>query len=153
MDTMFDEFCCSIQLITDLVQELKHLQEQKADTAAKGRHSAMDAILKQEQVFILKLRGLEKNRIRLAEPLGWKDLTFRQILAQAPEDQRARLLPLFTELDSQLKGLLDAKDSAQRMITFRLAEFERLLAGQSLSYDEKGRPVTAAPHSFRDQYV
>lgn len=151
--TLFEEFCCSIQLITGVIRELGEIEEQKAAAAAESRHGLMDNFLKQEQVLLLKLRGLEKNRLRLSENLGWKDLTFRQILEQVPDQQRETLLPYFSELDKKTKQLLESKDNAQRMITFRLAEFEHLLAGQEMSYDEKGKIVSTAPHAFREQYV
>ena len=60
-------------------------------------------------------------------------VTFRGILSGLPKAQKERLLPLFTDLDRELKLLLDAKDSADRMITLRLAEFQQALLkhGQS----------------------
>ena len=79
------------------------------------------------RVFLLKLRGLEQSRLRCMEAMGWKDLTFRGILSGLPKAQKERLLPLFTDLDRELKLLLDAKDSADRMITLRLAEFQQAL--------------------------
>ena len=127
MDNTLNEFACSITLITDAVKELRQIEEQKAISASEGRHDKMDGFLKQEQVFLLKLRGLEQNRLRGMEAMGWKALTFREILSGLPKAQKERLLPLFTDLDRELKLLLDAKDSADRMITLRLAEFQQAL--------------------------
>ena len=45
-------------------------------------------------------------------------------------DVYKRQLPLFTDLDRELGLLLDAKDSAQRVITLRLAEFQQALLKQ-----------------------
>lgn len=148
-----EEFCTSLKQVTDVVRELGTLEDEKANAAAKGRHSTMDAFLKKEQVLILKLKGTERTRLRLTDELGWTGLTFRQILDQAQEPEKTVLQPYFDELNLQTKRLLDARDNAKRMITFRVAEFERLLAGQEISYDEKGRAVSAAPRSFRDRYV
>ena len=53
----------------------------------------MDGILKREQVYMLKLRGLEQKRLRLAEAMGWKGLTFRQILSQSTPEQAGRSPP------------------------------------------------------------
>ncbi len=127
MDNTLNEFACSITLITDTVKELRQIEEQKAISASEGRHDKMDGFLKQEQVFLLKLRGLEQSRLRCMEAMDWKDLTFRGILSGLPKAQKERLLPLFTDLDRELKLLLDAKDSADRMITLRLAEFQQAL--------------------------
>ena len=56
MDNTLNEFACSITLITDTVKELRQIEEQKAISASEGRHDKMDGFLKQEQVFLLKLR-------------------------------------------------------------------------------------------------
>lgn len=152
-EKQFDDFCSTIQQTTTAVRKLSALENEKARAAAEGRHNTMDLFLKQEQALILTLKGLERTRMRLTEELSWKGLTFRQILNEVDEPQKLTLQPFFDELDIQLKQLLNSKDDAHRMITSRLAEFEHLLNGQGISYDEKGKPVSAAPRSFHDQYV
>lgn len=128
MDNTLNEFARSITLITDVVKDIRRIEEQKAVSASEGHHDKMSGLIQREQAILLKLRGLEQNRLHQVEALGWKVLTFREILSSVSEEQKELLLPLFTELDRELKVLTDARDSADRIITLRLAEFQKALS-------------------------
>lgn len=148
------EFAHSIEQLAEAVNEIAQIEEEKADAAAQSRHDQMDGFLKREQVSILKLRGLEQKRLRLAADMGWKDLTFRQILDRATIEQQECLSPLFTRLDSQIARLRTAKDSAERMINVRLREFDYILStGNSEGYDEAANAVKGPSSLFHDRYV
>ena len=83
----------------------------------------------QEQALVLKLRGLEQTRVKQADALGWKGLTFRQILNRTSEQQKELLSPLFHNLSLQTKQLTGSKESADRILSLRLKEFEKALEG------------------------
>ena len=83
---LLEEFAASIEQLAHTIEGIARLEEEKAETASLGYHDRMDGILKREQVYILKLRGLEQKRLRLAEAMGWKGLTFRQILSQSTSE-------------------------------------------------------------------
>ncbi len=152
-DTL-EEFACSIEQLTDTIKDIARIEEEKAETASLGRHNRMDDILKREQVYILKLRGLEQKRLRLAEAMGFKGLTFREILGQATEEQNSRLSPLFTDLSSQIRHLQEVKDTAERMIQVRLREFNQILSDMAgAGYDESGNLTTGPSPLFHDRYV
>ena len=86
--------------------------------------------------------------------MGWKGLTFRQILSQSTPEQAGRLSPLFTGLDSQIKHLREVKDTAERMIQVRLREFNMLLSSTTgEGYDENGVPAKEPSSFFHDRYV
>lgn len=151
---ILEEFACSITLLTDTIKDIARIEEEKAEAASLGRHDRMDGILKREQVYILKLRGLEQKRLRLADAMGWKELTSRQILSQAAVEQADRLSPLFIQLDSQIKHLQEVKDTAERMIHVRLREFSQALSGAAgEEYDENGSLAKGPSSFFHDRYV
>ncbi|MCD8000765.1 MAG: flagellar protein FlgN [Clostridiales bacterium] len=152
-DTL-EEFACSLERISDIIKDITRLEEKKADAAAQKRHDTMNDFLKQEQASLLKLRGQEQKRQRLAEAMDWGGLTFRQILEQSSAVQRQRLQPLFEQLDSQVKLLLETKDSAERIIKVRIREFETLLyRDKGIVYDGSGSIEKKFPPSFHDKYV
>ena len=76
-DTL-DKFASVIRELTDTAGNIAHIEEQKAVAASEKRHQLMDAFIQDEQAQILRLRGLEQRRLRLADSLGWKSLTFRR---------------------------------------------------------------------------
>ena len=67
---LLEEFAGSIKQLAHTIEGIARLEEEKAETASLGHHDRMDGILKREQVYILKLRGLEQKRLRLAEAMG-----------------------------------------------------------------------------------
>lgn len=140
-------FIQTLEQLSGTAAKLAAAETSKAEAASAREHEKMDSFLKEEQALLLKLRGLEQQRIRQAGELGWKDLTFRQILAESDPETSAALSPLFSELEQQLKDLTDAKEAAGRIISVRLREFEHIL-GTASSGSGAG-----APSHFHDRYV
>lgn len=145
----FDAFVRSIEQLSETVRQLTRAETAKAEAASANEHSRMDSFLHEEQALILKVRGLEQQRDRHAGELGWKDMTFRQILAAADEEDSAVLAPLFSRLERELKDLTDAREAAGRIITARLRELELLLGTGS----PDGTPGAEAPSYFHNKYV
>lgn len=143
----FDAFVHMLEELSGIVSQLTKAENDKAKAASAGEHGKMDAFLKEEQALLLKLRGLEQQRNQRAVALGWKDLTFRQILDLADEKERAILSPLFTQMENQVKELTDAKDSSNRIISVRLREFEHILGVNSRFPEAEG------PSHFHNRYV
>ncbi|WP_373263675.1 flagellar export chaperone FlgN [Hungatella hathewayi] len=151
---LLDQFNHTISALIDVVREITDLENEKASIASSGHHVLIDECIKKEQACILKLRGLEHKRMRAAEPLGWKDLTFRQILEQCEDSEAESLQPLFSELDNRIDQLLNARDSADRIIRSRLQEMELLLSRQTgESYDGTGKGSSGIEVHLHDQFV
>lgn len=154
-DTL-EKFASVIRELTDTAENIAHIEEQKAAAASEKRHQLMDTFIQDEQAQILKLRGLEQRRLRLADSLGWKSLTFRQILEKAEPQQQTLLEPLFLNLERQLKRLEQARGNAEQIIHTRLHEIEILLARQQgSSYDNTGNVNLSSPvHTkLQNKYV
>lgn len=152
----FDDFVAVIEETIGLIGDIAQVESDKAEAASLKQHHLMDGYIQEEQAQILKLRGLEQRRIRLAKELGWDSLTFRQILSRVSLRQSSRLQPLFEELEEQLKWLQDSRSAAERMIKVRLHEMDIVLARQNGSaYDDSGSINPGPPlHSvMRDTYV
>ena len=154
-DTL-DKFASVIRELTDTAGNIAHIEEQKAVAASEKRHQLMDAFIQDEQAQILRLRGLEQRRLRLADSLGWKSLTFRQILEKAAPEQDHLLRPLFSDLEQNLKRLEHARKSSEKIINARLHEMNVIMARQQgRSYDNTGNLNTSAPvrTKFQNKYV
>lgn len=152
---LFEDFAVVIEEAARLAGDIARTEADKAQAASSRQHHLLDGYVQEEQAQILKLRGLEQRRQRLARGLGWDSLTFRQILDRASEPQERRLAPLFEELERQLGRLKDSKGAAEQMINVRLHELNLLIARQTgASYGQDGS-VNAAPplHSaMKDTY-
>ena len=74
-------FAALIQDLADTAERIARAEEAKAEAASLKQHHRLDGLIQEEQAQILKLRGLEQRRLKLAEALGWKSLPsqcFRQ---------------------------------------------------------------------------
>ena len=151
-----EKFATVIRELTDTAEYIAQIEENKAAAASEKRHELLDTFIQDEQAQILKLRGLEQRRLRLADSLGWKSLTFRQFLEKAEPGQQTLLQPLFLELEHQLKRLENARGNAEQIISTRLHEMQIILARQQGgSYDNTGNINLNSPvHTkLQNKYV
>ena len=153
---LFDKFTAVIGELTVLAGDIAQVEEAKAEAASLRHHERLDGFIQKEQAQILKLRGLEQRRIRMAKELGWESLTFRQILEKAEPEQKESLSPLFAELEQNLKRLGQSRQSAERIIKVRIREIETAISRtQGGSYDNGGSAGPNAPmhNKMKDTYV
>lgn len=121
---LLDEYASNITFITETLKDITHLEESKAEAASDNRPDMMNGLIQREQAQILKLRGLEQKRLHLSDTLGWKGLSFQQVLFKTPDSHKAILGSLFGKLNTQIKQLTGAKDSSDRIISLRLLELQ-----------------------------
>lgn len=151
-----EDFAAVIRDLSVTSTRIAQIEESKATAASNRRHELLDGYIQEEQAQILKLRGLEQRRLKMAEALGWKSLTFRQILEKATPEQGRLLRPLFLELEQQLKRLEDARNASEQIINARLREMNVLIARQQGgSYDSRGsvNPGSPVHTKLHDKYV
>lgn len=152
----FEEFTAVIRDLAAVVSDIGRVEDAKARAASEKRHQLLDGYIQQEQAQILKLRGLEQHRIRLAETLGWNSLTFRQILENASPEQAEVLKPIFLRLEEELSQMQQARKSSEQIIQVRLHEIQTAIAKQEgSSYDNTGNVNLNAPlhNKMRDTYI
>ena len=152
----FEEFTSVIRDLTEVAASISQAEDAKALAASEKRHEKLDGYIQEEQAYILKLRGLEQRRMRLAKSLGWENLTFRKILDVAEPGRKEALEPLFYALEQQLAMLEQSRKAAERMISVRVHEIESLLAQrEGVSYDDAGNISLNSPAhaTLKDRYV
>lgn len=152
----FDEFITVLQETTKLIASISQIENAKAEAASEKMHRRLDSFIQTEQAHILKLRGLEQKRMRLAETLGWKGLTFRQILEKASPEENEQLQPEFNQLEETLKGLEHSRKASEQIINVRLHELQVAIAQQEGgSYDDAGNINLNSPYhsKMKDRYV
>lgn len=146
--TLFEQFCDTLQRLTDTVRAVTDIEQKRLDAATDKQHDRIHTFLNDEQAALLNLRGLDQKRSHQAEALGWKDLTYTQILDAATEEERVALTPLFDTLNRELSLLKEVRENADRMVHVRIHELEELIALAG------GLPSgTSSNNLFHDKYV
>lgn len=154
--TSLDEFITVIRETTALAASISQIEKDKAEAASERRHERLDGFIQREQALILKLRGLEQKRMHLAESLGWKGLTFRQILEKASPTEKERLQPGFDQLEEALKELEHSRKASEQIINVRLHELQVAIARkEGGSYDDAGNINLNSPYhsKMKNRYV
>lgn len=145
--TPFEQFCETLGRLADTVCEIAGIEQKRLDAASAKEHQRIHTFLNDEQAALLNLRGLDQKRSHQAEALGWKDLTYTQILAVADDTQKAALTPLFERLNAEVSSLKEIKANADRIVNVRIHEFEELIALAG------GVPKELSANLFHDKYV
>lgn len=145
--TPLDEFCMTLSQLTDVVKTITDIEQSRAEAASQKEHNRIQGFLNEEQAAILTLRGLEQKRMQQAEALGWKGLTFRQILDTAGDAQKKVLMPRFTELQQAVSLLVNIREGADRIIKVRIRDLQDAIAVAG------GPPEGSPSHFFHDKYV
>ena len=156
MQESFEEFAAVIRDLTAVVSDIGKVEDAKARAASEKHHQLLDGYIQREQAQILRLRGLEQHRTRLAETLGWNSLNFRQILEAASPEQKEVLKPLFVQLEEQLNQMQQARKSSEQIIQVRLHELQVAIARQEgSSYDNAGNVNLSAPlhNKMKNTYI
>ncbi len=63
----FEEFTSVIRDLTEVAASISQAEDAKALAASEKRHEKLNGYIQEEQAYILKLRGLEQRRMRLAK--------------------------------------------------------------------------------------
>lgn len=145
--THLEEFCTTLSQLSDTVKTISDIEQSRIEAASQRQHKKIQDFANEEQAAILSLRGLEQRRQHQAEGLGWKGLTFRQILDVADAEQKKVLLPRFNELDERVSLLKEIRKSADRIIKLRIRELEDAIAISG------GVPGGGTSHHLHDRYV
>lgn len=80
----------------------------------------LDFCIKEEQAQVLKLRGLDRKREQLQESLGYKDLTFSEIIELFPKSESAQSRKLFEELKTATTEFNEINSIAKTAIEVNL---------------------------------
>lgn len=119
---LFEDFIKIMQSLADTAEQIGDTENIKAVLAANRQHERLDGCIRMEQAYILKLRGLDQHRIRLAKELGWEELTFEEILEKNESREQEILRPLFDRMKRELKRLQESRELSARIMNVRVYE-------------------------------
>ncbi len=150
------EFTDVLHRFIELFDRMLPLEQKKLEVVSKKQVTALEDIIKKEQAEILILRGLDQKREKLQEGLGWKDLTFKEILERLPEEQQGQIRPLFDELGGRVTSFRTITESSKTMMEVNLHAINKLMEqqthGTAQTYGEDGSVKGMETH-FTDRRI
>ncbi len=101
-----DSLCTILQESLELYENFIKVEYEKYDAVIKDDIKRLDEVISNEQVFYLKVKGLEQKKEKLIESMGMKDKSLKEIINISVQEDRSRLIPLY---DNLMKALTDFK--------------------------------------------
>lgn len=144
-----------IQQFIELFDRMTPLEQSKLEVVSRNQVALLEDIIKKEQAEIMALRGLDQRRERMQEELGWKDLTFQEILRRLPEEERPDMKQLFDELAARVTQFQSVTESSKTIMEVNLHAINQMAArqgGGTKTYKEDGS-VEAGPAHFTDRRI
>lgn len=144
-----------IEQFIALFDRMIPLEQSKLEVVSRNQVARLEEIIKKEQAKIMTLRGLDQKRERMQEDLGWKDLSFQEILKQLSEEQRPKVKQLFDELASRVTAFQSVTESSRTLMEVNLHTINQILAKHTRgaqTYGEDGSVKTGPAH-FTDRRI
>lgn len=144
--------------ISKFIEELTVVENKKFQAALQNNIYIVNECMKQEQAFLMKLKGIDKKREDLQKKLGYENLSFKEIIEKAPLDEKTKLKEVFDMVQNNYKIYKEVFSNAQNAIEVNLhkinKKLESLNAVDNLNktYKEDGE-VIMAKESFTSRKV
>lgn len=97
MTTIIDFHNIVIHLI-ELLETLIAIEKDKLEAVTSKDFDTLNSCIKNEQVLVLKLKGLDKKREQVLSALDYDGLSYKEIIARLPAEQKEESCKLFTAL-------------------------------------------------------
>lgn len=107
--------------------EFLAFEQNKLEAVEQNRLELLDGLVKQEEVFLLKSKGMEQARIKSQSENGFADKRLRDLIDIAPDDKKEELLIKFTELNKIINELQRTNGRCNIAIKARLQAIDRAM--------------------------
>ena len=136
MTTILDFNNIVLSLI-ELLRTLISTEQDKLKAVTSNDLDALNACIKNEQVQVLKLKGLDKKREQIQVDLGYENLTFKEIIALLPAEQKNESLQLFTTLQQTTDEFNEINNSVKTAIDVNLHSINTTLSKLNITPDNE----------------
>ncbi|WP_313528399.1 flagellar protein FlgN [Anaerotignum sp.] len=121
--------------LIELLETLITIEQDKLKAISTNDLDALNSCIKNEQVEVLKLRGLDKKREQIQAELGYENLTFREIIKLLPEDQQAESKKLFITLQQTTDQFNEINSSIKTALDVNLHSINTTLSKLNINLD------------------
>ncbi len=121
--------------LIELLETLIIIEQDKLKAISTNDLDALNSCIKNEQVEVLKLRGLDKKREQIQAELGYENLTFREIIKLLPEDQQAESKKLFITLQQTTDQFNEINSSIKTALDVNLHSINTTLSKLNINLD------------------
>lgn len=111
----------------ELYKNFLELEYKKYDTVVKNDIEALDDIVAKEQVYYLKIRGLEQKREKLLDSMGYKGKTLKEIADACGETDKNILNQEHDELNKIIAEVKKISSLCRTLIEVRMRRIDKAM--------------------------
>ena len=112
---------------SDIFDQLNDLQLEKIQAVRQDDLQALDHCMQREQAISLKIRGMQRQKEKVDEALGLKNIPLRQISEHLPEADREQLTPTIRRFKESYELYSSAASASRAVLETTLQEIDRAL--------------------------
>lgn len=124
---IYEQILEQMREYSDLFDTLIDFEQKKFEAVKENNLDVIDEFLKTEQVYLLKVRGLDGKREEILKKSGFEGYTFRQLINDAEGGVRDELEILFGELEKKTENFKKLMDSLNSFVDMKLFSVEEAL--------------------------
>lgn len=118
-------------------QKLLVLQNNVLVALSSNNIPELDKFLKEEQAFVLKVRSLEQQRLKIANESGCADLRLKEIIERLDGEDKNRFTLMYDKISATLKQIKALNKNSKTIIESRLHSIEVATNGKQ-TYSKDG---------------
>lgn len=150
MQKTLDDFIDLLEKLILLFDDLTDVEQTKLEAVTDKDIDTLSDCMKEEQVFLLQFRGLDKKRETIQKDLGFENMKFSEIISHIKDKQYKQE---FEELYNTLKQTMDyyqqIHNNAKSIIEINLMGIDKAL--EALTHQPSSAPQSGATYSSDGQ--
>ncbi len=155
-ETLYDRFYSYLSELLQSYTKLSELLAKKLAAVASFDVSALDNIIKEEQVYVLLARGFDNNLRAYREKLALDGDSLSVVIPQMPDAQQARFESVFHRLKHRLDEVKALNENCQELIEERIYSLEKAIRGldqsKATGATYSGKAVSPKPSRSSDPH-
>ncbi len=109
----------------DIYKAFLELEYNKYKAVIEDDLITLDTVVYQEEVFYMKMKGIEQKRQKHIQSLGFKDETLEEIIGNTESEYKIILQEQFDELNSTINELKKINNLLKTVIEVRLRRIDK----------------------------
>ncbi len=123
-----DDFIDLLENLILLFDDLTDVEEIKLEAVKNKDMDKLNDCMKEEQVYLLQFRGLDKKRESMQKELGFENMKFAQIIANIKDKQyREEFDDIYRTLRETMNYYQQLHNSAKSIIEFNLTSIDKAI--------------------------
>lgn len=119
-----DKFILFFRKHLEFYEQFLQMETEKFNKLISNEFERIDDYVKQEEVFMLKARGLEKEREKLMKDINCPKSTFQEIILQLDPSVQEEASTIYSILSQIIKNLKHCNQKNNYLIQLKLHQIE-----------------------------